>query len=640
MKIKTLLRLKQMGILIAPLVACAEETPGGTFNSFGDPTMTDSGTDTDTGGQDTSDSSGDGDGDGDPGDGDGDGDPGDGDPGDGDGDGDGDGTCANGEVQVCYSGMPGTQDVGDCKAGMQTCNDGTFGACFGEVLPQLEMCNNQDDDCDGLVDDGNPDGGQACFSGDPGICGMGVQTCVAGGYVCMSNQQPVAEICFNGLDEDCNGIVDDSCQGCPYVYAFDGHTYQYESSVGGASLVGRARHLQSGKGKRVRFAPLWLRLDSASILEDRSVKVEILASEDEIVYLDHALLTAVHHPIGHEIVSSSSMQWSTLKRKDPRQFWAFPTAKCRVPMRASWCDEVDQTEALGRLTGTPAAYEHERDNFYEFEFGDVQDGKRAWLLIDGWKFKRDRNLPEELRGRQPMLEIRQADGSWVRAKAFAAPRGDRKTIAVDLSGLTWPTGTYQMRVWTGTHEGGKAMWYLDRVRLVEATPAPLSKSHVAVDDAQLEFRGAPTMLTPEHPDRPRLSRNDGKGELGAGPETYGRFTRYGDVTALIKSADDRVVVMRQGDVVSLRFEHVPAAPPGFETTLFLRTNLVYKPRIAAGATEPTELTENVGPMPSRQMGRYSADAAMRDDAVYVEYLARWNTREYAAEAARDRSAAA
>jgi hypothetical protein len=640
MKIKTLLRLKHMGILIAPLVGCADETVSSTFNTFGDPTASgsgDSGSETD--GQDTTgDGDGDaGDGDGDAGDGDGDSGDGDGDPGDGDGDGDGDQTCIDGVVESCFSGLPENADVGDCKSGQHTCVDGVWGACFGEVLPQIEMCNNFDDDCDGMVDDGNPDGGQACFGGGQGLCSMGVQTCMAGGFTCVSSTVPAPEICFNGLDEDCNGLVDDQCSSCPYVYAFDGSAFQYESSVGGASLVGREEHLH-GKGKRVRFAPLWIRLDSASMLENRGVQVEVLASEDEIVYLDHAQLTAIHHPIGHEVVSSSAMQWSTLRRKDPRQFWAFPSAKCRVPQRASWCGELDQTEALAQRTGIPAVYEHQRENFYELEFGDVQDSKRAWLLIDGWKFKRNRALPKHLRGHMPMLEIRQSDGSWLQAKPLATPRGDRKTIAVDLSELHWPTGSYQMRIWTGTHEGGKAMWYLDRLRLVESPPAPLSRSHVAVSRAQLEYRGAPTLLTPEHDDRPRLSRNDGRGELGD-PETYGRFTRYGDVTALVKSADDRVVVMRQGDVVSLFFENVPMAPPGFETSVFLRTNLVYKPRIAAGATAPTALTENVAPMPCRQMQRYNESAVARDDAEYLEYMARWNTREYSP-ARLDRSAAA
>jgi hypothetical protein len=455
--------------------------------------------------------------------------------------------------------------------------------------------------------------------------------------VCSSGT-PGMEICFNNLDDDCDGQADEFCFGCPYIYAFDGTAWHYETSIGGASLIGREIHLNSGKGKRIRFTPLWARLDSASILADRSVHVEVLASEDEIVYLDHAQLTAVHHPAGHEIVSSSSMQWRTLRQKDPRQFWAFPTSQCRTPERASWCGELDQTEALARLTGVPAAYAHERDNYYELDFGQVRDGKRAWLLIDGWKFKRNRDLPQDLRGRRPEIEVRQADGSWQRMKILGAPRGDRKTIAVDLSELSWPTGSYEMRLWTGTHEGGHAMWYLDRVRVVETTPAPLSTSDVRARHAQLEFRGAPTLLEPD--DRPRHSRNDGGGDLGdGGPKTYGQFTRYGDVTPLVRAPDDRMVVMRQGDVVSLRFEHVPEAPPGFETTLFLHTNLVYKPRIVPGADRPTELTENVAPMPRRRMGRYDAHAATHDHAEYLEYLARWNTREYTPVPERYRSVA-
>jgi hypothetical protein len=629
MKIKTLLRLKHMGLLIVPLAACNDDGLGtDTFSSLTGMEAESGETATETGGMDVGDGDGDaGDGDGDAGDGDGDAGDGDGDAGDGDGDagdgdGDTDGTCMDGQTQPCYTGLPGTQDVGDCQSGTQTCVNGEWDpACVGEVLPQLEMCDNHDDDCDGMIDDGIT--GDECFAGGLGACAMGVETCVAGEFQCMSTVQPSMEICFNNVDEDCNGQL---C--CPYVYAFDGRAWHYESSVGGAALVGLERQVRNGKGRRVRFAPLWVRLDSASILEDRSVKAEILASEDEIVYLDHVGLTAIHHPIGHEVISSSAIQWTSLRRKDPRQFWAFPTARCRVPARASWCGEVDQTEVLSQQTGTPAAYDHQRDNFYDFDFGEVQDGKRAWLLIDSWKFKRDRDLPKHLRGRKPTLEILQPDGSWQVAKQLATPRGDRKAIAVDLSGMQWPTGSYQMRIWTGTHEGGKAMWYLDRVRLVEATPAPLSRSHVLISEARLEFRGLPTLLSPEHDDRPRLSRNDGGGEWGSGPETYGRFTRYGDVTSLVKTADDRVVVMRQGDVVTLRFEHVPEPPPGYETSLFLRTNLVYKRRITPGATAPTPFTENVEPMPCRQMERYTVDAPTRSDAEYLQYLAQWNTREY------------
>lgn len=534
------------------------------------------------------------------------------------------GECMNGESQPCYEGFPPeSQNLGLCHAGTQTCEGGMWGACVGQVTPTIESCNNLDENCNGTVDEGNPGGGQACFTGLPGICQAGTQVCMAGDYGCVQTMQPGFEMCFNGLDDDCNGLTDEFC-GCPYVYAYDGERWHYESSVGGAALLGRPRHLEPGRGKPVQFDPLWMRLDAAKPI-DRSVRVELLAAEDEIVYFDHAELLAIHHPHDHEIVSSSSMQWSTLGQPDPRRFWAFPRAACRVPEQASWCGELDVRASLSELDGSPAAYALARENVYELDFGEVRDSKRAWLLLDGWKFKLERNLPAELRGRKPRLEIRQADGSWREVQALAAPRGDRKTIAISLAEHAWPSGRYELRVSTGTHEGGRAMWFLDRVRLVEASPAPLAQTRVALTHAELGFRGAPTLLDGRL-DRPRLSRNDGGGRIAG--ETFGAFTRHGEVTSLLRSPDDRVVVMRQGDVVSLRFDGLPDSPPGLETTLFLRTNLVYKPRVVVGSGGANELSEQVEPMPHRSMGRYGRDAGARSDSLYLDYLARWNTRRH------------
>lgn len=417
-----------------------------------------------------------------------------------------------------------------------------------------------------------------------------------------------------------------SCFAGPYVYGFDGHAWHYETSLGGATLIGHARQLQAGAGKPVRFLPLAIRLDGARILDERSVELELLAAEDHIVYLDHAQLLAVHHPPGHELVSSSAMQWRSLRQRDPRRLWAFASADCRAPVHASLCGQLDQREALSQQSETPAAYALDRHNFYELDFGEVRDARRAWLLLDGWKFKRERGLPLIAQGREPMLEIRQRDGSWRHARALAAPRGDRKTIAVDLSALRWPTGAYQLRLWTGTNEGGYAMWYLDRARLVEATPAPVSVAKLAPRRAQLDFRGPPTLLAPD--DHPRLSLNDGGGQREHEPQTHGRFTRYGDVTALVRAPDERLVVMREGDCVSLRFEHLPVSPPGLETTVFLHTNLVHKLRVVPGADGPTPLTETVEPLPRRRMGRYDQHAVAHAHPEHQRYLARWNTREH------------
>jgi len=73
-----------------------------------------------------------------------------------------------------------------------------------------EQCNGLDDNGNGLVDEGNPGGGQACQTGDPGVCAQGTTRCGGGRVICDRNSEPRAESCSNaGVDDDCNGQIDD-----------------------------------------------------------------------------------------------------------------------------------------------------------------------------------------------------------------------------------------------------------------------------------------------------------------------------------------------------------------------------------------------------------------------------------------------
>ncbi|MGK0361101.1 MAG: hypothetical protein ACI9U2_003419, partial [Bradymonadia bacterium] len=99
-----------------------------------------------------------------------------------------------------------------------TCSDGLSACVAGAVIcsrlsdPQGETCNGIDDDCDGVVDDGNPGGTLPCDTGEQGRCGSGVTACMDGGIACVPRRAAGAETC-DGTDQDCDGAIDEGNPG-------------------------------------------------------------------------------------------------------------------------------------------------------------------------------------------------------------------------------------------------------------------------------------------------------------------------------------------------------------------------------------------------------------------------------------------
>ncbi|WP_169791732.1 MopE-related protein [Sandaracinus amylolyticus] len=98
--------------------------------------------------------------------------------------------------------------VGACTAGFSTCGGGTLG-CVRAVGPTPEICNGLDDDCDGTIDDmpTDPTLGDACGT-DTGECVRGAIACTDGRLVCAGSVGATLETC-NNRDDDCDGMTDD-----------------------------------------------------------------------------------------------------------------------------------------------------------------------------------------------------------------------------------------------------------------------------------------------------------------------------------------------------------------------------------------------------------------------------------------------
>jgi hypothetical protein len=106
----------------------------------------------------------------------------------------------------CSTGQPGV-----CSAGTTSCQAGSL-VCTQNQNPTPEVCDGLDNNCDGVVDDGNPGGGASCNTGQPGVCSAGTTTCQAGSLVCARNQNPTPEVC-DGVDNNCDGVTDEGNPG-------------------------------------------------------------------------------------------------------------------------------------------------------------------------------------------------------------------------------------------------------------------------------------------------------------------------------------------------------------------------------------------------------------------------------------------
>jgi MYXO-CTERM domain-containing protein len=151
-----------------------------------------------------------------------------------------------------YNSDPNSYQYGECRTGTWKCtaakgsgmadwgNGMQASSCVGQKVPTLEVCDGKDNDCDNVIDnvvDGVKVVGAECC--DPkvkapalcgtGQCNKGKYACAGGIVTCIDAHAPGEEAC-DGIDNDCNGVVDDiktlgsSCTtlgGCPGTLACD-----------------------------------------------------------------------------------------------------------------------------------------------------------------------------------------------------------------------------------------------------------------------------------------------------------------------------------------------------------------------------------------------------------------------------------
>jgi hypothetical protein len=120
-----------------------------------------------------------------------------------------------------------TLNKGECQTGL-TDNSDDITKCVGYIDSKLETCNGLDDDCNGLIDDNSildlPYYNEQNDCNHLGVCEFSSKNCINGEYVCKTPDEFGKETCDN-KDNDCDGEVDEDTLEDP-IFA-DSERYVY-----------------------------------------------------------------------------------------------------------------------------------------------------------------------------------------------------------------------------------------------------------------------------------------------------------------------------------------------------------------------------------------------------------------------------
>ncbi len=426
--------------------------------------------------------------------------------------------------------------------------------------------------------------------------------------------------------------VDRRGSSCPVLFVWDGHRYKFVTDVIGAAVVG---HWFTPTRRNTPNPGEWVKVDGKDVaLADGKISVRFMEPMEEVNYTDEMRMIAVDHPESVEV------------NPDERFLDDPPFASGRVVAsegarlpEGAWDGEGrDVLEPLSRrdhvfASGFTALPYDGFANLHALtlDLGDVKADAPLRLLMTGYvNYFSATSLyaawQAGLKEIPPYVEAELPDGTWQKIAGDAGfPAGLERTIVVDLTGKL-PAGTRRIRLMTNLQI------YWDQVLIDQSTGAQTRNTEVPLASAVLDFRGYPKQIEGASP-----------GDLDydytvvslSGPfqRERGNYTHFGDVTPLLESVDNKVVVFGSGEEIAAEFDagKLPALPAHWKRDYFFYANGFVKDMDWWDASPFT-----VAQMPFHGMTAYPYPASEKypDDAAALDYRLNWNDRFEAGEPVR------
>jgi Tfp pilus assembly protein PilF len=424
---------------------------------------------------------------------------------------------------------------------------------------------------------------------------------------------------------------------CPWLFAWDGGEMRFVTDLLWRSPLGLRINAQKTAG--VLMTEDWVKVRGDQLKpRDGAYDLRVTAELWETHFFDLMSLMVVDHPEGTEVFV------------DER--FAVPPPKLAVvttgpvqPMASVHDDQGHDVSELAsardnRFVDFAGRGEYQgitRRHFVELELPEsAPRSGPLWLIAQGWVHPTDSSInvaisqgahaaPEGL-----SLEVADAHGRFRPLRTgLGFPSGKDKTVVIDLSTLR---GVRRLRLVTNL----EIFW--DRLGWAVGRPdVNVPPRRVELTTADLVYRGYSItgQPSPSVPERPQYAL-EGTGQRWRDLEGY--YTRYGDVRELLKTVDDRYVIMNAGDELRLRF--LEAAPPA---NGLVRDFIVAGDGWVKDGDYNTSFSRTVLPLPTHANARYDAPPGrLEDDPVYRAHahdFAEYHTRYVAPDVLRQALAA-
>lgn len=418
--------------------------------------------------------------------------------------------------------------------------------------------------------------------------------------------------------------VDRRGSSCPVLFVWNGQKYKFINDVLGAGVVG---HWFSPTQHNIPRSSEWVKVNGGDVSPvNGEISLRFMEPMEEVNYIDQLRLVAVDHPEDVEVNPSERF----LDYPPFASGRVVASVDARPPVGA-WdgngrnvLDKLLQRDHQFASGFTPLRYDGFANlHALTLDLGEIDPKAPLRLLMTGYvDYFSATSLyaawQAGVRPIAPYVEAQLPDGEWQRIPGEAGfPAGLERTIVVNLTDKL-PPGTRRIRLMTNLQI------YWDQVLIDNHAPGNFRTTELPLNFATEQFQGYPKEIDGASPGD--LSYNYNLASL-TGPFQHerGDYTHFGDVTPLLKGADDRFAIFGSGEGIAAEFNSskLPPLPPGWKRDFFFYAN-GYEKDMDWWDSSPF----TVAPLPFHEMVSYPypVKEGFPASAAALRYRLIWNDR--------------